>query len=130
MPTGNPSALWATIFEIEPGLFQAIYSNTGSEVDESELPSYQTGAGIAEAKRRFEHSARALGYGTVTWVEVNTADLVFSGRAGLPLAAAPNLEPSYDVCRKTVRRVRRWQQGQRGRVQRDSGRNRSRLCSG
>src|SRR5580700_3654006 len=47
MPTGSPSALWATIFEIEPGLFQAIYSNTGSEVDESELPSYQTGAGIA-----------------------------------------------------------------------------------
>ena len=98
MPTGNPSALWATIFEIEPGLFQAIYSNTGSEVDESELPSYQTGAGIAEAKRRFEHSARALGYGTVTWVEVNTADLVFSGRAGLPLAAAPNLESHRTMC--------------------------------
>ena len=49
MLTGNPSALWATIFEIESGLFQAIYSNTGSEVDESKLPSYQTGAGLAEA---------------------------------------------------------------------------------
>jgi hypothetical protein len=70
MATGSPSALWATIFEIEPGLFQAIYSNTGSEVDEGELPSYQTGAGIADAKRRFEHSARVLGYRTVTWVEV------------------------------------------------------------
>jgi len=52
MATGSPNALWATIFEIEPGLFQAIYSNTGSEEDEGELPSYQTGAGIADAKRR------------------------------------------------------------------------------
>jgi hypothetical protein len=61
MATGSRSALWATICEIEPGLFKAIYSNTGSEVDEGELPSYQTGAGIADAKRRFKHNARVLG---------------------------------------------------------------------
>ena len=61
MATGSPNALWATICEIEPGLFKAIYSNTGSEVDEDELPSYQTGGGIADAKRRFKHNARVLG---------------------------------------------------------------------
>jgi hypothetical protein len=98
MATGSPSALWATIFEIEPCLFQVIYSNTGSEVDEGELPSSQTGGGIADAKRRLEHSARVLGYRTVKWVEVNTADLVFSGRARLSLAAAPNLESHLTTC--------------------------------
>ena len=98
MATGSRSALWATICEIEPGLFQAIYSNTGSDVDEGELPSYQTGAGIADAKRRFEHSARVLRYRTVTWVEVNTAALIFSGRARLPLAADPNLESHLTTC--------------------------------
>jgi hypothetical protein len=48
--------LWATICEIEPGLFQAIYSNTGSASNERDLPIYQTGVDLADAKRRFEES--------------------------------------------------------------------------
>jgi hypothetical protein len=68
--------LWATICEIEPGLFQAIYSNTGSALGEQNLPVYETGHGLTEAKRRFEKDVQAFGYSDITWVDVNAADLV------------------------------------------------------
>jgi hypothetical protein len=76
--------LWATICEIEPGLYQAVYSNSGSASDEGNLPAYQTGDGKADAKRRFEDSVRGFGYNAITWVEVNAADLVLlrPGRTG------------------------------------------------
>jgi hypothetical protein len=56
MGVGNGRWLWATICEIEPGLYQAIYSNTGSAVEEEKLPRYATGNCASEAKRCFEHS--------------------------------------------------------------------------
>jgi hypothetical protein len=73
---GSARWLWATICEIEPGLFQAIYSNTGSASGERDLPIYETGLGLKDAKRRFEKGVQAFGYSTITWVEVNAADLV------------------------------------------------------
>jgi hypothetical protein len=76
MRAGNGRRLWATICEIEPGLYQAIYSNTGSAAEEGKLPAYQTGECPSDAKRRFEHSVRALGYDAITWIEVMAADVI------------------------------------------------------
>jgi len=72
----NGRGLWATICEIEPGLFQAVYSNTGSASGERELPVYETGLGLTDAKRRFEKDVQGFGYSAITWIDVNVADLV------------------------------------------------------
>lgn len=69
----NGRWLWATLCEIEPGLFQAVYSNTGSVSDEQQLPAYQTGVNATDARRRFEKETRAFGYGAITWIDVNFA---------------------------------------------------------
>jgi hypothetical protein len=75
---GNTRSLWATICEIEPGLYQAIYSNTGSVPDEDNLPAYQSAVSAEDARRRFERSVRAFGYDTITWIGVSAADLFLS----------------------------------------------------
>ncbi len=79
--------LWATICEIEPGLFQVIYSNTGSASGERDLPIYETGVDVKDAKRCFEQAVQVFGYTSITWVEVNVADLVLPRPGSLPNAA-------------------------------------------
>jgi hypothetical protein len=79
MGSANRRWLWATVCEIEPGLYQAIYSNTGSIPDEDNLPAYKSAVSAEDARRRFERGAREFGYDTVTWIDVNAADL-FLGR--------------------------------------------------
>jgi hypothetical protein len=66
--------LWATVCEIEPGLFQAIYSNAQAG-DVSKLPEYRACDSRSEAKGAFEKSAYLAGLGPIMWVEVNVADL-------------------------------------------------------
>jgi len=86
MREGNGNCLWATICEVEPGLFRAIYSNSGSAWDEEKFPAYQTGSNKADAKRRFESDVRALGYSVITWVEVNAVDLALPHSRNLEVA--------------------------------------------
>jgi hypothetical protein len=92
MRAGNGRQLWATICEIEPGLYQTIYSNTGSAAEEGKLPLYQTGECPSDAKRRIEHSVRALGYDAITWIEARAADVVLP-RIGSEASGARKRQP-------------------------------------
>jgi hypothetical protein len=73
---GNNHTVWATICEIESGLYQAIYSNSGSPSAEKALPAYYAASFLSDAKSMFERSARALGFKGITWIDVSAADLV------------------------------------------------------
>jgi hypothetical protein len=73
---GNNHVVWATICEIESGLYQAIYSNTGSVSVEQALPAYHAASCLDDAKSMFGRSARALGFKGITWIDVSAADLV------------------------------------------------------
>jgi hypothetical protein len=81
--------IWVTICEIEPGLFQAIYSNSGVQ-EEKFLPAYHAGACIGDAKLWFEQSALAAGFKEVVWIDVLAADLLrpHHGRLGISHKAA------------------------------------------
>ena len=70
--------LRATLCEIERGVFYASYPDCQSASDTDELTSYQTGPSAADAKRRIEQVARALGYETVVWTETIIAPLFAS----------------------------------------------------
>jgi hypothetical protein len=77
------ATLWATVLEIESGLFRAVYSNAGTEMDTDKLPQYHRASSAGEAKQEFEHSAQIAGFGIVTWVDVNATDLTVAARTGL-----------------------------------------------
>ena len=83
MALANGRRLWATICEVQPGLFQAIYSNTGSASSERDLPAYETGLSVMDAKQKFEKDAQAFGYSVITWIDVNTADLALPRRSAV-----------------------------------------------
>jgi hypothetical protein len=68
--------LYAALCEIERGVFYASYP--GSDPDTAKLASYQTGRSAADAKRRIELNARALGYDAIIWKQTITAPLFAS----------------------------------------------------
>jgi hypothetical protein len=70
--------LRATLCEIERGVFYATYPDRESAALAAELTNYQIGASAADAKRRIELSAQALGYETVSWTETIVAPLFAS----------------------------------------------------
>jgi hypothetical protein len=76
MESTNGRWLWATICEIEPGLYQAIYSNSGSPSAEKALPPYHAASCQADAKIWFEKSAHAIGFREIIWIDVSAANLV------------------------------------------------------
>jgi hypothetical protein len=57
--------LRASLCEIERGVFYATYPEADCDTDE--LVVYQVGTSAADAKKRIEASAHALGYETVIW---------------------------------------------------------------
>jgi hypothetical protein len=89
MATDEIHSLWATICEIEPGLFRAVYSNAGTAVDLGKLPQYQTSSCVSEVRRQFEQSAATLGFGPITWIDVDMTPFP-PGIAGKGLA--PRIE--------------------------------------
>jgi hypothetical protein len=68
--------LYAALCEVERGVFYATYP--GSDPDTDRLATYQTGTSAADAKRRIELNARALGYDAVIWEQTITAPLFAS----------------------------------------------------
>jgi hypothetical protein len=93
---GSAHRIWVTICEIEPGLFQAIYSNSGMPTEERLLPAYHAGACLREAKLWFEQSASAVGFKEVIWIDILAADLVhpLPGRPGISHHAKDYGRPS------------------------------------
>jgi hypothetical protein len=81
--------LWATVCEVEPGLFQAVYSNTGTAADMNKLPQYQASSCASQAKRAFEQDAVTPGFGHIIWIDVAVAGPSLPG-AG---EASPNPPP-------------------------------------
>jgi hypothetical protein len=75
---GYRGTLSATLCEIERGVFYASYPDCPFASDTAELTSYQTGLSAADAKRRIELTARALGYKAVVWTESIIAPLFAS----------------------------------------------------
>jgi hypothetical protein len=69
--------LRATLCEVERGVFYATYP--GCESDADELTTYEVGSGSADAKRRIEQRARALGYDSIVWTETIVVPLFASG---------------------------------------------------
>jgi len=61
--------LHVALCEVERGVFYATYPDCESAADADEMATYQLGASAADAKRRIEQSANALGYDTVVWTE-------------------------------------------------------------
>jgi hypothetical protein len=68
--------LRASLCEIERGVFYATYPESGS--DANELIIYQVCPSAADAKKRIEASAQALGYETVIWDQAIVAPLFAS----------------------------------------------------
>lgn len=81
--------LRATLCEVERGVFYASYPDCRSASDTDELTSYQTGPSAADAKRKIESAAYALGYETVVWTETIIAPLFASGSRTNDAAAIP-----------------------------------------
>ncbi|HEX4366078.1 MAG TPA: hypothetical protein VH023_04575 [Rhodopila sp.] len=68
--------LYATLCEIECGVFYASYPK--SDPDTDRLATYQTGTSAADAKRRIEFVAHALGYDVVIWTQTIAVPLFAS----------------------------------------------------
>lgn len=68
--------LYAALCEIEYGVFYASYPDADADADR--LATYQTGTSAADAKRRIELNARALGYDAVIWKQTIAAPLFAS----------------------------------------------------
>jgi hypothetical protein len=61
--------LHVALCEVERGVFYATYPDCESAAVADEVATYHIGASAADAKRRIELSANALGYDTVIWTE-------------------------------------------------------------
>jgi hypothetical protein len=59
--------LCASISIIENGLFHAVYRTDDASNDIRQLPVYQVGVSVLEARRQIEDSAHSLGYQTIIW---------------------------------------------------------------
>lgn len=68
--------LYAALCEIECGVFYVSYQ--GCDPDTDKLATYQTGTSEADARRRIEFIARALGFDAVIWKQTITAPLFAS----------------------------------------------------
>jgi hypothetical protein len=68
--------LYAALCEIECGVYYVSY--LGSDPGTERLATYQTGTSAADAKRRIELNARALGYDDVIWKQTIVAPLFAS----------------------------------------------------
>jgi len=68
--------LYAALCEIECGVFYVSYPE--SDPDTGKLATYQTGTSAADAKRRIEFIARAVGYDAVIWTQTITPPLFAS----------------------------------------------------
>ena len=80
--------LYAALCEIECGVFYASYR--GSDPGSDKLATYQTSTSAADAKRRIELNARALGYDAVIWKQTIAAPLFASqGKAAGRQPATP-----------------------------------------
>jgi len=76
--TQHGRTLHATLCEIELGVFYASYPYCASASEVAELTTYQIGASAADAKKRIERAAHALGYVAVIWTETVVAPLFAS----------------------------------------------------
>jgi hypothetical protein len=56
--------------EIEHGLFYVRYQTDAAKWYLNTLPTYQVGRSVADAMRRIEQAARALGFHAVNWVDM------------------------------------------------------------
>jgi hypothetical protein len=72
-------ALYATLFEVERGLFHAQYRSSGFGpgsaimlMNTSNLPVYQVADTATDARRRIETTARLEGYDLVIWDDLDT----------------------------------------------------------
>jgi hypothetical protein len=70
--------------EVERGVFYAAYPDCESAADADEMAAYQVGASAADAKRRIELSANALGYDTVIWTKTVMVPLFASHAKTVP----------------------------------------------
>jgi hypothetical protein len=59
--------VYATLCEIERGLFHIVYRMNGKGLGHHPLPRYEVGACEAEARLRVEQRARECGYDFVVW---------------------------------------------------------------
>jgi hypothetical protein len=54
-----------------------------NRLDTDKLLQCHRASSAGEAKRKFEDSAQVAGFGIVTWIGVNAADLTVAARTGL-----------------------------------------------
>jgi membrane-bound lytic murein transglycosylase B len=59
--------LFATLCEVELGLFHVTYRVDGVGFGNPNLPRYEVGATASQAQRRIEQQARECGYSAVVW---------------------------------------------------------------
>jgi hypothetical protein len=64
-PSG--SALNASISAIDNGLFHATYRTDAAVEERRQLPHYQVGASVSDARRKIEETAHLLGFETIIW---------------------------------------------------------------
>jgi len=65
--TPSGSALSASISAIDNGLFHATYRSDAAVAERRQLPHYQVGASVSEARRKIEETAHLLGFETIIW---------------------------------------------------------------
>jgi hypothetical protein len=59
--------LWATLCEIEPGLFSVRYRSNATDGSVLDMPIYQVATCAADAEQRVENRARTCGFEAVVW---------------------------------------------------------------
>jgi hypothetical protein len=59
--------LWATLCEIEPGLFSVRYRSNATDGSVLDMPIYQVATCAADAEQRIENRARTCGFEAVVW---------------------------------------------------------------
>jgi hypothetical protein len=59
--------LYATLCEVERGLFHVSYRMEGPGLGKHRLPLYQLGTSASEVRRLIEQQAREHGYASVVW---------------------------------------------------------------
>jgi hypothetical protein len=59
--------LYASLFEVQRGLFQINYRADFMQQEKFYLPPYQAGACASDVREQIEHMARAQGYEAIVW---------------------------------------------------------------
>jgi hypothetical protein len=87
--------LWATLCEIEPGLFSVRYRCNVADGSVHDMPVYQVATCIAEAEQRIENRARTCGFDAVMWdhglvsptASFSVSEATRQSKTGTPLVA-------------------------------------------